>query len=549
MSPARYAHPEWVALVVGVACGAAAAVALARVIARRRRRVLLGSPDRIGGDLRADAVLLGAALAVGVALVGPRFGERELRVPASGVDVVFAIDVSRSMDARDVPPSRLDRARRDLGDMLDRLAEADRAALAAFAGRGVLLTPLTPDHQALRELASGLDTDLVRPSSSDLGSGIHAALEAFEPASERPRVVFVLSDGEDPQRRPDVGVAEAVRRQVRVLTAAIGGEAGAIVPDHGVPLVDRSGRVVVSRRDRERLRALADATDGAFFEGDRFGRIDADAAVAAIRRDAGDGPGDTVVRRVRAVQVAPFAALAFGLLLLEALPVTRVRARGAAGLALLVLAAPPGVRTATAQPQDPPPAAAPASEREIADALRERPGDPVLLNAVGIARLERGRREDAARAFLAASVAASDPDASATALFNLGVTALEGGELEAARDAFFDALALEPDDARSRFNLEWTLRALEAQPPPLPDAPSPEAKAPPPDEPEDAEQREHEDAERPSRPQGAQAEAAPLDPERLEQRLRRIEDDPRAALRAAAGAAGARAGRGGVAGW
>ena len=111
-------------------------------------------------------------------------------------------------------------------ELLARLEYADRAALVAFSARGVLLTPLTPDRAALLELLSALDTEMLRPASSNLGSGVRAALEAFESGAERPRVVFVLSDGEDPERRRDLGAAEASRARVRVLTAIIGQQAG-----------------------------------------------------------------------------------------------------------------------------------------------------------------------------------------------------------------------------------------------------------------------------------------------------------------------------------
>ena len=261
------------------------------------------------------------------ALLGPRLGEKVVRVPASGVDLVLLLDVSRSMDARDVPPSRLARAQRAAEELLARLAPGDRAALAAFAGRGVLLTPLTPDREALVELLGALDSGLLEPPSSNLGEGVRAALAAFEAGSERPRVLFVLSDGEDPERRTEIGVADALRAEVRVLTAALGTETGAAVPNRGAALRDESGALVISRRRAERLARLAAASGGEAYRGDAWGAFDFDAAAAAIRRDAGAARGQPVERRVRAVQVLPLAALAFALLAAEgALPLLRRRA-------------------------------------------------------------------------------------------------------------------------------------------------------------------------------------------------------------------------------
>ena len=195
MTIERLAHPEWLVPVLWILALTGLALSWARLRARRMRRLLLGEgfhwPRR---RFESDAALLIALAAIAAGLLGPRIGERTQRFTSSGVDVVFAIDVSRSMGARDLPPSRLDRARRGVAELIARLRPADRAALVAFAGRGVLLSPLTPDRGALLEMIAGLDTELIAPPSSNLGSGLRAALEAFEPGGERPAVVFMLSD-------------------------------------------------------------------------------------------------------------------------------------------------------------------------------------------------------------------------------------------------------------------------------------------------------------------------------------------------------------------
>lgn len=532
---ARLAHPEWLAPLAAALVLVVVSVAGAQLLARRRRRLLLGSAARPAtGHFASDAALVLALAAVVVALLGPRVGERLVDVPASGVDVVLLFDVSRSMDAVDTPPSRIDRARRGAEELLARLSPFDRAALAAYAGDGVLLTPLTPDRHALTEFLSGIDTELIRPGGSDLGAGVRAALDAFEAGSERPRVVLVLGDGEDPERSDDLGAAEAARDEVRVVAVALGTERGATVPDHGVDLLDRFGSVVVSRRARDRLAALTLATDGMLFAGDEWGGFDFDGVAASIRRDAGAVPGARVTRRVRAVRVAPFAALAFALLGLEGLrrPGRLGRRRlprranavpSVAAVALLAIVAAPAP-AGEAEPT------APSTIEALEAALRAKPEDPGLLVELGAARLERGKRAAASRAFLAAAVAARDPKAAAVAYYDLGVAALEDGDLEAARDAFYDALALAPGDTAARFNLEWTLLALERRPTPEPepeaDREGPAADAPP-------------DPMEPPRsaPESQIPEAAPEQPalsEAQQQRwFDRVEDDPGTSLRGA----------------
>jgi Ca-activated chloride channel family protein len=524
MSAALWTHPEWL-VPLALACAATAlALAMAK-LALRRRRARLGAGIPLAPGRRGSDVALFAALALlALALVGPRIGSRVEEIPGSGVDVVFAFDVSRSMDARDVAPSRLERARRAVAELLARLEPADRAALAAFAGRGVLLTPLTPDRDALVELLDGVGTGLVAPTSTSIEEGLRAAQGAFEAGSERPRVVFLLGDGEDTVRRGDAGAGEALRADVRVIAAAFGTEVGSTLDDHGAPLLDESGRPVVSRRHLERLQTLCEATDGQLFAADTWGEIDLSEALAAIRRDTGSAPGVKVERRVRAAPVVPLAALAFALLLLEGwlraplLAGSRRTAQAlAAGAAALVAAvpAPAGDELTSVT----------ALEAEV----RASPDDPHALIELGAARLERGQRDAAARAFLAAAVSTRDPASAGVAYFDLGVAALENGDYPAARDAFLDALALRPGDARARFNLEWTLQALQqhapvANPePPEKKEEEPKPAAPPPQPDPDAQRDE---ASEPEPPQ--------LTQEEQQRWLARVQDDPGRALRAAA---------------
>lgn len=538
MSAAFWTHPEWLALLTLAVAATALALGMAR-LALRRRRERLGAGISLAPGPRVSDVALFAALALlALALAGPRIGSRVQEIPASGIDVVFAFDVSRSMDASDVAPSRLERARRVAAELLARLEPADRVALAAFAGHGVLLTPLTPDRDALVELLGGIDTGLVAPTNTSIEEGLRAAQGAFEAGSERPRVVFLLGDGEDTVRRGDAGAAQALRADVRVLAAAFGTEAGSTLDDHGAPLLDRSGRAVVTRRDLARLEALCEATDGQMFAADTWGEIDLGAAMAAIRRDAGSAPGAKVERRVRAAPVVPLAALAFALLLLEGLPRVPIFAASRREALAWASAAAALVAAVPAPAGDDALSSTAALEAEV----REQPGDPRALIELGAARLERGQRDAASRAFLAAALSTHDAEAAGVAYFDLGVAALEGGDYAAARNAFLDALALLPGDARARFNLEWTLQALQQhgpvaspEPPEAQDeapkpAPAPPLQPPEPDAPRDE----------------TQPEPPQLTQEEQQRWLARVQDDPSRALRAAARgeAAGPRQGSG-----
>lgn len=495
-------YPEWVSSVALVVGGAALLLVAAGFRARQRGARLLGpNAPRPYGDLLPWLALV----ALGVALVGPRIGTRVEHSSALGADIVLLFDTSRSMTAGDNPPSRLHRARRAAKELLTRLRPGDRVALAAYSGHGVLLTPLSSDLGALQELVPLLDDSLVGTPGSDLADGVQTALAAY--AAERPRVLVLLSDGEDPLRR---GVAtpatEAARMAARVVTLGFGSDDGARIPDGDAWLRDRRAREVISRRDQEALARLAEMTDGAFFAADRWGELDLESVVAEIHRDVAPAAGESIERRVPAVRVAPFAALAFALLALDTLgglSLRRGRALAAGAAALVMLG--------TASPE----------ERALEVHLRARPDDARALLYLGIARAERGRHAEARRAFSAAALRARDPDLAATALYDLGVTALEERDMESARDAFFDALALRPGDPRAVYNLEWTLAALAARTPPPPSArPKPDPDA---------------DARRRPQPEPQPVEAAgdprPLTPEEARRWLEAVEDDARRGLR------------------
>ncbi len=498
----------------------------------------------LGSGATRDAALCGGLLAIVLALLGPQLGTRTVAVPADGIDVVVLIDVSHSMDAADTPPSRLARAREAARGVLLGLAAGDRAALAVFAGRGALLTPLTHDAAALVEMLPALDSDWMSDRGSRFWSGVDAALAAFEPGSLRPRVVLTLGDGERAQLFPDTLLETLAREQVRVVAGAIGSEAGTALMGPAGPLRDWNGETVVTRRETRGFERLAAASGGAVLLADEWGALDATALLAAARRGLRPGPGGTILRELPATHSAAPAALAFALLLAELLAgEARWRPRplraAVAAFALLAL----GASTPELE----------ALEARVA----QDPEDAQALIALGVARAEAGAPEEAARALAAAVVRAHEPEQIALASYDLGVALLALRDFAGARDAFFDALAYAPGDRQAKFDLEWALRALESQtPPPPPEAkrpsdepkPEPEARSeePKPDEakPEPApqpqplpSQRSPADAAAPGKTEPAAP--APLSPEEVARWLDSVRDVPPPALRRAHESGGA----------
>jgi len=237
-------------------------LALVAIGSRRRARDwrALGQSGRPAGD-GARAWLLAAALLI-PALAQPRWGRIFGADAPTGHDVVLLVDVSRSMAAEDAVPDRLGVAVVAAADLLRALGDepGDRAAVVAFAGRGAIRCPLTEDLEAAVEAVRSLRPGDVQPGGTDLGSGIEAALGAFDDERHAEgRTIVIFSDGEDHAGGWTSEVDRLRALGVIVHAVAIGDpERG-----HPVPRADRPGPTDTTRRSDVALAALAKATGGA----------------------------------------------------------------------------------------------------------------------------------------------------------------------------------------------------------------------------------------------------------------------------------------------
>jgi Ca-activated chloride channel homolog len=253
-------------------------VALALVVIDRRRwrrllelagpRALSLSPDLSLAARRWRNALLAAGLLLAlVAVLQPQWGAAEASSGERGIDVVVCLDVSRSMLAADMPPSRLERAKREVRALADR-ARGDRLGLVVFAGEPRLVVPLTEDVATFLELLGEVDPQSVERGGTDLGAALEAALEALPADHPESEAIVLVTDGEDLAgggRR----AAEACRaRGVAVHAVGMGSSMGSKIPVEGGSqfLRDRDGRDVLSAMDSTSLRAIAAAAGGEFVD-------------------------------------------------------------------------------------------------------------------------------------------------------------------------------------------------------------------------------------------------------------------------------------------
>jgi Ca-activated chloride channel family protein len=220
-----------------------------------------------------QAGLCGAGLVLfAFALAQPQCGSRAELTKRRGIDVVVALDASKSMLARDVPPNRLERAKLELVSLLDEL-KGDRVAIVVFAGDAFIQCPLTSDYAAAKMFLRAVDPEQMQQGGTNIGGALLLAKQVLENADRgsKDRVVVLLSDGED--LSGEVGDAASVLHDVgiKVFTVGIGSESG-----EPIPIVnkngevtgykkDSSGETVLTRLDRAALASLAQATDGEFF--------------------------------------------------------------------------------------------------------------------------------------------------------------------------------------------------------------------------------------------------------------------------------------------
>jgi Ca-activated chloride channel family protein len=219
--------------------------------------------DRRRRRARAALSVLGLALII-LALAGPMWGFRWQEVRSEGVDLVIALDTSKSMLATDVAPNRLARAKLAIQDLLTELG-GDRVALIPFAGTSFVQCPLTLDRDAFRESLESVEVGIIPRGGTNLPAAIESALEAFEGRQGSHQAIVLITDGESHEGDIDEAVKLAAESGIKIFTVGIGTAGGELIPaEGGGYLKDRKGQVVKSRLDETTLQKIAIDTGGVY---------------------------------------------------------------------------------------------------------------------------------------------------------------------------------------------------------------------------------------------------------------------------------------------
>lgn len=475
-----WAHPELFPLLLLVPL-----VALLAISGWRARRAALARfaevealasllPPGVHRKRTWQAILaVVATLLLAVAAAGPRLGFDWEQRRMEGISLVVVLDVSRSMDAADVTPSRMERARREIADLVA-LLRGDAVGLVIFAAGAYTRIPLTVDYDTLLWAVNDTTTGTIRAQGTSLAGALDQATQMLSRAEGSGKAVLVVSDGEahDADAPLDAAISRAREEGVRVYALGVGEPGGAPIPEaDGGFKKDARGEVVLSKLDEDRLQRLAAETGGAYvravasdedvralYEGEIRGKLEA--AARGVRRDK--------VWRERFQW--PLAGALLAMVTASALGIGRRRVAALLLAALLPALAP---RAAWAGSADDGLAAYRAGEWAKASELLgqarvEDPDDPEVGGALAESLYRSGRFREAERLYT--TLAEQDSGNRAVWLYDAGNAAYRGGRLPEALERYEDALAADPALEPAKKNADAVKKEIQArlreEPPP-----------------------------------------------------------------------------------
>jgi len=225
----------------------------------------LASPGR---ELWKYALTLAALSLIVIAMADPQVGTKMEKAEKKGIDIVIALDVSRSMLAQDLQPNRLENAKRAILRLTNRL-EGDRLGLVVFAGKAYKQLPLTNDYPIAKMFLRTISTQTVTTQGTAIAEALKKAIDSFDDQPKNNQAIIIISDGENHEEDPLPIAREAAERGIIVHTIGIGSLRGAPIPVSNQPgtgryLKDNEGNTVISQLDRQMLENIARQGNGKF---------------------------------------------------------------------------------------------------------------------------------------------------------------------------------------------------------------------------------------------------------------------------------------------
>jgi Ca-activated chloride channel family protein len=397
-----------------------------------------------------------------LACAGPRWGFHLQEVQRRGVDIVFLLDVSASMQAEDVKPDRLERAKREITDFL-KIAAGDRIGLVLFAGDAFVQCPLTLDYDAIAMFLGSVGVDTLPVQGTDMGQGIKTALNAFDFKSAIDKVIVMITDGEDNEGRGLQQTDKAMDKGVKIFVYGIGEPSGAPIPDEtGGFKKDKIGNLILSKLNEKDLRSIAEAADGRYVRS-VTGDLDLDRLYfegIKIKTEAKELESGKI--KIFEERFYIFIWLAFVFLIMEGLIGLKPgRAKLFSIMAVLIICHGNSV-WANENPEELyRQGHYQKAEQAFIKKDMDHPKDVRNRYNRGCASFQNANYEGASAAFRSALKRTDDKQISFSSAYNLGNSLFKQGDFQGAAQAFKQAIKINPGDEDSKYNYGLALKTIE----------------------------------------------------------------------------------------
>jgi len=220
--------------------------------------------------LKIVTVAVGVSMLI-IALINPKIGTKIETFQRLGVDIVFAIDVSKSMLAEDISPSRMDKSKQLVGQVINNLG-GDRIGIVAYAGKAFPQLPLTTDYSSAKMFLQNMNTDMLSSQGTAIDEAIRLSSTYFDQDESTERILFIVSDGEDHNDLSYDMADLAAKNNITIYSIGVGTEKGSPIPikKNGIVMSykkDINGDVVITKLNKNYLENISDKTGGKFIEG------------------------------------------------------------------------------------------------------------------------------------------------------------------------------------------------------------------------------------------------------------------------------------------
>lgn len=395
-----------------------------------------------------------------ISLANPQMGTKSEVVKTNGFDVFLALDISKSMMAADMPPSRLDRLKR-LSEELIRSLTGNRIGLIVFAGNAYLQTPLTTDYRALLLFLQTLSPDIVSNQGTNFSSAISVAIRYFSYKKANGKALIILSDGENHETGLEDAARQAAQKGISAFTIGIGTLKGAKIPDYSSGFnsfkTDENGNPVISKLEEENLQTIARITRGNYYALSMDQSSTLNSLLSDLNRFEKTGLETRVYSEYRSFYQLFLAIACFFLLFEFILSYRKMSITMILALFSTFLFSQNDHKDLREGDRLYRQKETVAAEEAYRKAL-EKKASPKAWYNLGNAVYNQGRFEESANNYQQSIDKLNPSGQKANAYYNLGNALYQKGNFKGSIDAYKQALRIKPGDQETQHNLSVALK-------------------------------------------------------------------------------------------